>query len=155
MATSIGPYAPVFLPGEPPSLTEKPERPQSTGPQRVRHDRRDPVHKGSLRLCPTLCDPAHCGLPGFSIRGTLQARILEHFGHYWLPYPSRALYFLLPQLPTPLSIWCCQNPCNPTSCTASAISPLWDRSKSSRAAAQANPNGRPRGRYRGGNKITV
>ena len=113
------------------------------------------VHKGSLRLCPTLCDPAHCGLPGFSIRGTLQARILEHFGHYWLPYPSRALYFLLPQLPTPLSIWCCQNPCNPTSCTASAISPLWDRSKSSRAAAQANPSGRPRGRYRGGNKITV
>jgi len=30
MATSIGQYAPVFLPGGPPSLTEKPGRPQST-----------------------------------------------------------------------------------------------------------------------------
>ena len=36
-ATNIGQYAPVFLPGEPP-LTEKPGRPQSTGPQRVGHD---------------------------------------------------------------------------------------------------------------------
>ena len=33
MATSTGQYAPVFLPGEPPSLTEKPGRPQSTGSQ--------------------------------------------------------------------------------------------------------------------------
>ena len=33
MATSIGEYAPVFLPGEHPSLTEKPGRPQSTGLQ--------------------------------------------------------------------------------------------------------------------------
>ena len=37
MATRIGQYAPVFLPGEPPSLTEKPGRPQSTGLQRVGH----------------------------------------------------------------------------------------------------------------------
>ena len=43
MATSIGQYPPVFLPGEPPSLTEKPGRPQSTGSQRVRHDQSDPV----------------------------------------------------------------------------------------------------------------
>ena len=42
-------------------------------------------------------------------RGVLQARILEHTGQYWLPYPSRALYFLLPEPPTPLSTWCCQN----------------------------------------------
>ena len=34
MATSIGQDAPV-LPGEPPSLTGKPGRPQSTGSQRV------------------------------------------------------------------------------------------------------------------------
>ena len=33
MATSIGQYAPVFLPGEPASLTEKPGRPKSTGLQ--------------------------------------------------------------------------------------------------------------------------
>ena len=38
MATSIGQYAPVFLPGEQPSLTREPGRPQSTGLQRVRHD---------------------------------------------------------------------------------------------------------------------
>ena len=35
MGTNIGQYAPVFLPGEPPSLTEKPSKPQSTGSQRV------------------------------------------------------------------------------------------------------------------------
>ena len=27
--------------------------------------------------CPTLCDPMDCGLPGSSVRGTFQARILE------------------------------------------------------------------------------
>ena len=35
--------------------------------------------------------------------GVLQARILERIGQYWLPYPSRALYFLQPQPPVPLS----------------------------------------------------
>ena len=37
--------------------------------------------KGSERevaqLCPTLCDPMDCSLPGFSVHGILQARILE------------------------------------------------------------------------------
>ena len=28
-------------------------------------------------LCPTLCDPMSCSLPGFSVHGILQARILE------------------------------------------------------------------------------
>ena len=27
--------------------------------------------------CPTLCDPMDCSLPGFSVRGIFQARILE------------------------------------------------------------------------------
>ena len=31
----------------------------------------------SLQSCPTLCDPMDCSLPGSSIRGILQARILE------------------------------------------------------------------------------
>ena len=31
----------------------------------------------SLQSCPTLCDPIGCGPPGSSIRGILQARILE------------------------------------------------------------------------------
>ena len=43
---------------------------------------------GSLWLCPTLCDPVVCGLPGsLSGKGVLQARILEHIGQYRLPYP--------------------------------------------------------------------
>ena len=64
--------------------------------------------------------PCGCGLPGISVRErVLQARILEYIGQYWLPYSSRALYFL--PLPTPLSTWCCQNPCDPSSCTTSFI----------------------------------
>ena len=27
------------------------------------------MHSGSLRSCPTLCNPVDCGLPGFSERG--------------------------------------------------------------------------------------
>ena len=55
------------------------------------------MHIGSLWLCPTLHNHVDCGLPGFSVReGVLQARILEGISQYWLPYPSRALYFLLP-----------------------------------------------------------
>ena len=55
------------------------------------------MHVGSLQSCLTLCDPVDCGLPSFSVReGVLQARVLEHIGQHWLPYPSRALYFLLP-----------------------------------------------------------
>ena len=29
------------------------------------------------QLCPTLCDPMDCSLPGSSIHGILQARVLE------------------------------------------------------------------------------
>ena len=29
------------------------------------------------QLCPALCDPTDCGLPGSSVHGILQARILE------------------------------------------------------------------------------
>ena len=31
----------------------------------------------SLQLCPTLCNPVDGSSPGFSVPGTLQARILE------------------------------------------------------------------------------
>ena len=37
----------------------------------------------SLQLCPTLCDPMDCSLPGSSVNGILQVRILE-----WLALPS-------------------------------------------------------------------
>ena len=43
MATNLVQCTPVFLPGEPPSLTEKSGRPQSTGSQRVEHDLSDPM----------------------------------------------------------------------------------------------------------------
>ena len=35
------------------------------------------------QACPTLCDPMDCSLPGSSVHGILQARILE-----WLTFPS-------------------------------------------------------------------
>ena len=37
----------------------------------------------SLRLCQTLCDSMDCSLPGSSVHGILQARILE-----WVAMPS-------------------------------------------------------------------
>ena len=97
------------------------------------------MHAGSLQLCPALCHPVDCGLPGFFVKGVLQGRILEGTGQYWFPCPSRALYFLLPYLPTPLNTWCCQNPCDPSSCTTSTLGPHRGKIKSSRAASRSKP----------------
>ena len=33
----------------------------------------------SLSSCPTLCDPMDCSLPGSSVHGIFQARVLEPF----------------------------------------------------------------------------
>ena len=41
------------------------------------------MHARLLQLCSTLCDPVDCSLPGFSVHGILQARILE-----WVAMPS-------------------------------------------------------------------
>ena len=60
------------------------------------HKRLVSMHAGSLRSYPTFYDPVACGLPGLSVTGVLQARILECIDQYCLPYPSRVLYFLLP-----------------------------------------------------------
>ena len=35
------------------------------------------LHAKSLQLCLTLCDPMDCSLPGSSVHGILQARVLE------------------------------------------------------------------------------
>ena len=35
------------------------------------------VYAKLLQSCPTLCDPVDCSPPGSSVRGILQARILE------------------------------------------------------------------------------
>ena len=39
-------------------------------------------HAKLLQSCPTLCDPMDCSLPGSSVHGILQARILE-----WVAIP--------------------------------------------------------------------
>ena len=41
------------------------------------------LHAKSLQLCPILYDPVDCSLPGSSVHGILQARILE-----WVAMPS-------------------------------------------------------------------
>ena len=41
------------------------------------------VRAKSLQSCPTLCNPIDCSLPGSSVHGILQARILE-----WVAMPS-------------------------------------------------------------------
>ena len=41
------------------------------------------THLKLLQLCPALCDPMNCSLPGSSVHGILQARILE-----WVATPS-------------------------------------------------------------------
>ena len=41
------------------------------------------MHIKSLQLCPTLCNPINCSLPGSSVHGIFQARIWSG-----LPFPS-------------------------------------------------------------------
>ena len=66
--------------------TEEPDGLQSIGSQRVLHNWRDLAHSTHnwnksesevTQSCPTLCNPMDCSLPGFSIYGIFQARILE------------------------------------------------------------------------------
>ena len=112
------------------------------------------MHARSLGSCPNLWDPVDCGLLSFSVRkGDSPGKTS---GVYWptlVAIPSRAPYFLLPSPPTPLSTWCYQKHCNPSSCTTSTPGPHRGRPKSSRAASGANPSERPT--CRGGNKTTI
>ena len=61
--------------------TEKPGGMQSTGLQRIGHEKQLSMHaciRGQwLQPCPTFCDTMDCSPPGSSVRGILQARILE------------------------------------------------------------------------------
>ena len=41
------------------------------------------IHAKLLQSCPILCDPMDCSLPGYSVHGVLQAKILE-----WVAIPS-------------------------------------------------------------------
>ena len=62
--------------------TEEPGGLQSTGSQRVRHDLVIEQQDAKLlQSCLTLCDPMDHSLPGSSVHGILQARILESGCH--------------------------------------------------------------------------
>ena len=52
----------------------------------------------SLQSCPTLHEPIDCSLPGSSIHGIFQARVLE-----WGAIAFSQFYFIPPHLPPPLS----------------------------------------------------
>ena len=98
-----------------------------------------------------LCDPVDCGLPGFSVRGCSRQ---EH----WSVLANAGCHTLLercvcccPSRQIPRT-WCCQSPCNPSSCTTSTPGPHRGKPKSSRADSGANSRGRPT--CRGGNKVT-
>ena len=45
------------------------------------------VHAKSIQSCPTLCNPLDCSLPDSSVRGILQARILE-----WVAMSSSRIF---------------------------------------------------------------
>ena len=95
MATSIGQYAPVFLPGEPPSLTEKPGKPQSTGLQRVRHYR---------------CDPALTDTRLFACDSSAPVRVEREGGAAaWLAGTLVVPILQGPGLPLPQELWPYQN----------------------------------------------
>ena len=99
------------------------------------------MHGELLRLCPTLrpCKlwPARllCQGGGFSrqehwsiLANTGCHTLLEHYISFCPSHP-------------PLSTWCCQNPCNPSSRTTSTPGPHRGKPKSSRAASGSNPSG--------------
>ena len=83
---------------------------------------------------PTLCKPVDCGLPGFSVRGVLQTRILELIAQYWLPFPAALAanspeYLVLPEYLRPKQLH------------HSTHGPHKGKPKSFRAASGANPSG--------------
>ena len=92
--------------------------------------------------CPDLYNPVACQT-SLSERGVPQARTLDYIGQYWLPYPSRALCFLVPQLPTLLRTRCYQNPSNPSSCTIPTPGPHRTKPKCSRKPQEQSPGDDP------------
>ena len=98
-------------------------------------------HSGSVLLFTTL--------PGVSVReGGSPARILEHIGQYWVPYPSRALYFLPAALAAnPPEYLVLPEPLRPKQ-----LHRLHTWPSQGQTASGANPSGQPISR--GGNKTT-
>ena len=100
------------------------------------------MHAGSLRSCPIL---RHCGL--WPVRLLCQEGFFRQ--EYWGVLDNAGCHALLEHCISccpsrqPPSTWCCQNPCDPSSCTTSTPGPHRGRPTSSRAASGANPSGRP------------
>jgi len=95
-------------------------------------------HSGRVQLFVTLWTVAcQASLPGgFSTQ------------EYWSVLASTGCHSLLehfisccPSRQLPLSTWCCQNPCDPS--TTSTLGPHWSRPMSSRAPSGANSSGQP------------
>ena len=113
MATSIGQYTPVFLPGETPSLTEKPGRPQSTGSQRVSQDRSDPAFINTRLFFSFACGssvPVRVEYEGGAaawLAGTLVVPIVQnHKPPSWQElWPYRSLFSSLLQLVIRRPLW--------------------------------------------------
>ena len=80
----------------------------------------------------------------------------KNTGAYWprlANIPFWSTIFPTSPASNPLSTWCCQNPCDPNSCTTSTPDPHRVKSNPSRAASGANPSAGPT--YRAGNKTTT
>ena len=59
------------------------------------------LSKWSRSSCPTLCDPMDCSLPGFSVHGIFQARVLE-----WVAISFSTAYYGIPQKGTKGPLLC-------------------------------------------------
>ena len=112
------------------------------------------MHTGSLQLCldslqPCWLWPARLlcqggGSPSKNTGAYLPVLVAITF---------KSTVFSAALATNPLSTWCCQNPCNPSSCTTSTPGPHRGKPKPSRAASGANPAEPPT--HRGGKKITI
>ena len=72
---------PGFKPGSP-ALQAEPLPSEPPGKPTHTHTHTH-THSEVVQSCPTLCDPMDCSLPGSSIHGIFQARVLE-----WVVMPS-------------------------------------------------------------------
>ena len=100
MATSIGPYVPAFLPGEPRSLREKPGGPQSTGLQRVVHNRSDPVRIDARLFLPVQLCPVRVECEGGAAAWLAAALVVPSVQGHGLPslqelWPYESLFLSL------------------------------------------------------------
>ena len=68
------------------------------------------------QTCPAVCNPMNCSLPGSSIRGIFQAKILEWFGEQWKNYskkneekePNQKHHPVVDVTGDGSNIWCCK-----------------------------------------------